>query len=75
MIISGNGQTIPCPVCKAAIPFDTRQLIQGVQFSCPQCSVAVGLATESKGVVRQALDRFDKLRAQGGGLSTSRLAE
>lgn len=73
-MLSANGQTIPCPVCKAAIPFDTRQLIQGVQFSCPNCGVAVGLATESTDVVKQALDRFDELRAGGGGLKTNKLA-
>lgn len=75
MLTSSNGQSIPCPLCKTPIPFDTRQLIQGVQFSCPKCSVAVGLATESKDVVKTAMDRFDRLRAQGGGLGTSALAK
>lgn len=74
MLISSNGQSIPCPLCKTPIPFDTRQLLQGVQFSCPKCSVAVGLANESKEVVQSAMDRFDKLRAQGGGLGTGALA-
>lgn len=62
MTFTTNGQQIPCPVCKTGIPFDTRQLLQGVQFSCPSCQASIGLADESKEVVRQAMESFEKTR-------------
>lgn len=57
-----NDQTIPCPVCKIGIPFDTRQLLQGIRFTCPGCGAAIGLAAESKDVVAKALAAFEEER-------------
>ncbi len=60
-------QYIPCPVCKNRIPIDLHQLIKGVQFSCPTCMAAIGLAAESREVVTDAvtnLDKFKKMQPQ-----------
>ena len=48
-------QYIPCPVCRTQIPIDLHLLIQGVQFSCPNCQAAIGLASESRSVVSEAI--------------------
>ena len=55
-------QYIPCPVCRTQIPIDLHLLIQGVQFSCPNCQAAIGLASESRSVVSEAVDNFEKLK-------------
>jgi len=60
-------QQIPCPICNTRIPFDTKQLIAGVQFSCPHCQSSIGLACESKTVVEKTMGQFEKLK-----LSTSK---
>lgn len=65
MLAQGE-QTIPCPVCKTGIHFDTRQLLQGAQFICPGCGAGIGLSEESKDVVEKALTAFE---AQRGGLA------
>jgi len=62
-------QSIPCPVCQAKILFDTRQLLLGVQFVCSNCQSAIGLATESKAIVEETMEKFDAMKgkvAQGG---------
>ncbi len=53
-------QSIPCPTCNTKIPFDTKQLLLGVQFTCSNCHAAIGLATESKTVVEDAMIKFEK---------------
>jgi transcription initiation factor IIE alpha subunit len=55
-------QTIPCPVCNNKIPFDTKQLLMGVQFSCPNCSISIGLPQESKHIVEETMQKFDELK-------------
>lgn len=55
-------QQIPCPVCSTKIPFDTKQLIAGVQFICPNCQASVGLSIESKSVVEDAMKKLDELK-------------
>jgi len=57
-----NEQKIPCPVCTTAIPFDVRQLLMGVQFTCPNCLAAIGLAVESKDSVNDALEKFKDVK-------------
>lgn len=52
-------QQIPCPVCSTMIPFDSRQLLLGVNFECRNCHVTIGLAPESKPIVEQAVQKFD----------------
>jgi transcription initiation factor IIE alpha subunit len=59
-------QTIPCPVCETKIPFDTKQLLLGVQFSCPNCQAAIGLAEQSKPAVQETMDKFDELKEKMG---------
>jgi transcription initiation factor IIE alpha subunit len=63
MIISD--QTIPCPECGTKIPFETRQLLMGVQFPCPKCQSLIGLAQESKPLVEEAMNKLEKVK-QGG---------
>ena len=55
-------QYIPCPVCKTQIPIDLHLLVQGEQFSCPNCQAAIGLSAESRPIVNEAVDNFEKLK-------------
>lgn len=56
-------QTIPCPSCQeGTIHFNTYQLLQGVEFACPNCSSKIGLAEESMGVVTDAMKSFEQLK-------------
>lgn len=61
-----DDQTIPCPVCKTGIPFDTRQLLRGIRFACPGCGAGIGLAAESKDVVEKVLVAFEEERDRLG---------
>ncbi len=60
----GQTQNIPCPVCNTGIPFDTKQLIMGVQFACPMCSSLIGLASESKGLVEEAMKKLEAVKGK-----------
>ena len=64
-------QQIPCPVCKTNIPFDTKQLLLGVQFSCPNCQASIGLADESKAIVEETMKSFEELKASASKHITS----
>lgn len=55
-------QSIPCPSCKTSIPFDTHQLLMGMQFVCPTCQAVIGLAPESRDQVQEAIDRLDEMK-------------
>ena len=55
-------QTIPCPACNTKIPFDTRELLKGTQFTCPNCHCLIGLASESRGVVKETMEKFDEMK-------------
>jgi len=55
-------QTIPCPVCKTSIPFDTVQLLNGVKFACPNCKSEIGLATESKPLVQEIMKKLEQVK-------------
>jgi transcription initiation factor IIE alpha subunit len=57
-------QTIPCPTCNTKIPFDTRQLLMGIQFVCPNCHAAIGLAMDSKPVVEETMKKFDDVKSK-----------
>jgi hypothetical protein len=58
-------QNIPCPVCGSKIPFDTYQLLAGVQFVCPnnECNASIGLANESKPIVEQTMQKFEAVKS------------
>lgn len=56
-------QKIPCPVCNTSILFDVNQLIMGVQFVCTNCHASIGLASESKPMVEQTMQKIEDLRA------------
>jgi transcription initiation factor IIE alpha subunit len=55
-------QQLPCPVCGTKIPFDTKQLLAGVQFVCPNCQSSIGLAMESKPLVENAMKKLEELK-------------
>lgn len=55
-------QQLPCPVCRTKIPFETKQLIAGVQFVCPNCQSSVGLALESKPIIEETMKKFEELK-------------
>lgn len=59
-------QTIPCPVCGTKIPFDTYQMLQGMQFACPnkECDAMIGLASESKPLVQETMEKFERVRTK-----------
>lgn len=57
-------QTLPCPVCNTKIPFDAKQLLMGVQFTCSNCQATIGLANESKPIVESALHKFEQVKGQ-----------
>lgn len=56
--------TTPCPDCGTPILFEPKMLLTGVKFTCTRCSASIGLATESVPVVRESLDKFDKLKSR-----------
>ncbi|WP_316820390.1 hypothetical protein [Pedobacter gandavensis] len=55
-------QVIPCPVCKAPISFDVKQLIQGINFSCATCGAGIGLAVDSKIELDEARQKIEMLK-------------
>lgn len=57
-------QSIPCPVCNTKIPFDTKQLLLGIKFECPNCKAAIGLAEESKPIVKETIEKFEEIKGQ-----------
>ena len=59
-----NNQTIPCPVCQTPIPFDTKQLLSGVSFTCPNssCDAAISLSQESKPIVSDTIEKLESLK-------------
>jgi transcription initiation factor IIE alpha subunit len=59
-----NGQTIPCPTCTTPISFDIKQLLDGVEFTCPNCQQSIGLAPDSKDKVKETLNRFDDIKGR-----------
>ncbi|MBN8838369.1 MAG: hypothetical protein J0I09_13990 [Sphingobacteriia bacterium] len=61
-----SDQTIPCPVCNSKIPFDTKQLLMGIQFSCPNCQASIGLSQESKPIVEETMQKFNELKSDMG---------
>lgn len=59
-----SDMSIPCPLCNNKIPFDTHQLLLGVQFVCSNCQSAIGLAAESKEVVRETMQKLEVAKSQ-----------
>ena len=55
-------QTIPCPVCKTAIPVEIHHLLRGVKFICPTCHPSMSLAAESHDAVERPETGYDKLK-------------
>ena len=61
-----NVQTLPCPMpdCGADIPFNPYELLKGTQFVCPGCQASIGLAPESRGLVRESMEKFEALKEE-----------
>ncbi len=57
-------QNMPCPVaeCDGQITFNTHQLLQGKEFSCPKCKTTIALSQQSNENVQDALEEFEALR-------------
>lgn len=58
-----SNQNIPCPICGTQIAFDTNELLKGIKFACPNCKTEIGLADESKKIVQETMNKFDKVKA------------
>jgi len=59
-------QSIPCPTCKTKIPFNAQQLLMGAQFACPGCLTVIGLASESRPIVEETMDKFQEMKENLG---------
>ena len=57
-----QAQSIPCPVCSTAIPFEVMRLLQGERFVCPKCDAAISLTSESRPQVQDTMDKLNKLK-------------
>jgi len=51
--------TIACPNCNTPIALEIVQLIIGTKFSCMNCEATIGLANESKDMVKQAVNSLE----------------
>ncbi|MGG5507096.1 MULTISPECIES: hypothetical protein [unclassified Myroides] len=49
---------ITCPNCMAPVTLEVTQLLLGTQFSCGQCAARIGLASDSKETVSQAVNAY-----------------
>ncbi|PCK07276.1 MAG: hypothetical protein COA42_15060 [Alteromonadaceae bacterium] len=58
-------QKMPCPACGNEIIFDTYMLMAGQAFSCGQCHASIGVATSSVPVVKDAMEKFEQIKAGG----------
>lgn len=68
-------QTMPCPNCKGAIPFNVYALLQGHQFECPNCHCVIAIESNSKPVVEKAIEQYDELMKQKSNLMDSSFKE
>jgi len=55
-------QKIACPNCNNHIFFSTEALLQGQSFSCAKCDSKISLARESKELVEESMQEFNKLK-------------
>lgn len=59
------GETsIPCPECNTKIVISSSLLLQGQSFTCPnlECDVKISLNSESTSVVKDAMDKLNRLK-------------
>ncbi len=54
--------TLPCPVCHTPIPFEVRELLQGVRFVCSKCGAAISLSEGSRPQVQEAMEKLNRLK-------------
>ena len=60
--IMENLLTLPCPDCQTKIPFKPEDLLRGVQLTCPNCGISMGLSQQSMDTTREAMDKFNELK-------------
>lgn len=53
--------TLACPVCQTPVFIEMDQLLMGTRFTCSNCQAAIGLANNSKGIVKDALQSYNSL--------------
>lgn len=61
-----NTNTLSCPSCNSPILYDVYGLLAGKKFVCPNCSLVISLAAESKNVVQNAVDKYEQLEKSKG---------
>lgn len=54
--------SVNCPECGTAISINAQQLLMGYKFSCHQCHISIGLASESKEVVEQTIQKIEQFK-------------
>ncbi len=54
--------SVNCPECGTGIAINAQQLLMGYKFSCPQCHVSIGLASDSKEVVEQTIQKIEQFK-------------
>lgn len=60
-----DNQKIQCPDCGSDIFFTVQLLLAGAEFQCTYCKASISLNTGSAPVVKETVDKFNKLK---GGL-------
>ncbi|WHT39084.1 hypothetical protein QNH98_19415 [Myroides sp. mNGS23_01] len=53
--------TIACPVCHTPICIEVSQLVMGTRFTCSNCQAVIGLADNSKSIVKDAVQSYNAL--------------
>jgi len=53
--------TIACPVCHTPVFIEVSQLVMGTRFTCSNCQAAIGLANNSKSIVKDAVQSYNAL--------------
>lgn len=56
------GNNMPCPTCQTPIPFDSKGLMEGKQYTCSNCDTKIGLSKEGYEVVKNTMDQFESLK-------------
>ena len=58
---------IDCPDCGHKIPLDVQSLVEGRSFSCPNCPVSIGIASNSVDTLKNAMDGLSEIKKASQG--------
>jgi hypothetical protein len=50
------------PDCNGSILFDTYRMLEGAKYACPDCSVEIGIASDSKEKVEKTMGKFERMK-------------